>query len=508
MMKIKLLIWGVVFTVFVLSAKAQQPGTIDITYGNNGKASASNGQEYDVAMSMALQKDGKAVVAGYTLADFMVARFTLNGKPDSSFGGDGVVVTDINNNSVEQANAVIVQADGKILVCGNTLNNTKRNFALLRYHSDGTLDNSFSGDGKLITTLSAGQDEPLAMALQPDGKILLAGYSENNFAVVRYRQNGTPDSSFSGDGIQITTIDAGSAVAKSVHVLKDGKILLVGYIEYNAQSDCVLAKYKSNGLPDSSFGSNGKLIADLGAIDRVYCATIQPDDKIVVAGTIRTTDFLFGVARFNKNGDFDTTFSNDGKLTVSFGNSHSSRAMSLAIQTDGKILVAGSDNFDGWDIALLRLDSKGVPDLSFGNGGKILTDFGSTNIDDAIGIAFLPDGKIMLGGSSDGDFITVRYHSGLNLGIKPEMILNNCIVYPNPSGNNTSLNFSVAVPSFVTIVITDLQGKEVDVPVDRRYFVEGNHTENIVLSDTLPAGIYWLRINTDFEQYFIKLIKN
>ncbi len=506
-MKLKLSCGTLVCILSAISAMAQTPGTIDVSYGNNGKASASNGQEYDVARGMAMQKDGKTIVVGYTLADFMLTRFTINGQPDSSFGSDGVVVTDINNNSVEQANAVIMQEDGKILVAGNTLNNTKRNFGLVRYLSNGSLDSSFSGDGKLITTISSGQDEPFAIALQNDGKILVAGYSEGNFALVRYNKNGTPDSSFSNDGIQTTTIDAGIAVANSVHVMNDGKILLVGYIEYNAQADCVLAKYKSNGQPDSSFGNNGSIISDVGAIDRIYCSKVQNDDKIVVAGTIRTTDFLFVIARFNKTGDPDTTFSNDGKMTVSFGNSHNSKAMSIALQPDGKILVAGTDNFVGSDFAILRLDSKGVPDNSFGNGGKVLTNFGGTNIDEAIGIAVLPDGKIMVGGSSDGDFITVRYFSGLNLGIQPLWNVSDVKAYPNPFKDISTLTFSLSESTFVSIVMTDIQGKVVYTPVEQRFYSAGGHIETISLPRTLPAGIYWLQIKTSQEPQVVMLVK-
>lgn len=506
-MKVKFLIWGLVFAFSGAYTQAQTPGSIDVSYGKNGKATASNGQEYDVARGMALQKDGKTVLVGYTLSDFMVARFTVNGLPDSTFGSNGVVVTDVNNNSAEQANAVIVQTDGKILVCGNTLNNTKRNFALLRYLSDGTLDNSFSGDGKLITTISIGQDEPFAIALQPDGKILLAGYSEGKFALVRYKENGMPDSSFSNDGIQTTDIDAGSAVASSVHVLKDGKILLAGYIEYNAQADCVLARYKTNGHPDSSFGSNGKVIADLGAIERIYCAVVQPDDKILVAGTYYTSDFMFGIARFNATGTLDTSFSNDGKMTASFGNSHSSKALSVALQTDGKILVAGTDNFSGWDIALLRLDSRGMPDLGFGNGGKVLTNFGLINIDEAIGIAVLPNGKIIAGGSSDGDFICVRYHSGLISGIKQELNINKAKVYPNPVNENTALTLTLTAASTVSVYITDMQGKRIAVPLDGLYLSAGSHTEMIMLPADLPAGIYCLRIVSEQQQQMIMLIK-
>lgn len=492
----------------VVCAGAQTPGTIDVTYGNNGIARATNGSEYDIASGMAIQKDGKTIVAGSSLSDFMLARFTTDGYPDSSFGTNGVVVTDINNNSVEQANAVIVQSDGKILVAGNTLDGTKRNFALLRYNQDGTLDNSFSGDGKAISTLSFGQDEVMALALQPDGKILAAGYSEGNFAVVRYHQNGTPDNSFSDDGAQITNIDAGAAAATSVHVLKDGSIMLAGFIDKNGQPDCVLAKYKSNGMPDSSFGVNGKTVADLGAIDRIYCSALQADEKIVVAGTIRTGNFNFVVARFNTKGELDTTFSDDGKLAVSFGTYHNSKAESVALQPDGKILLAGSSGITGhYYYALLRLDSMGAPDNSFGNGGKVLGDLGSSIVSEAHGIAVLPDGKIIAGGYSNGDFVCIRYFSGLKLGISEVLQNAGAQAYPNPVSNTANITFTVAESALISIVITDLQGRVVYVPAASRNYPAGRHSEVITLRESLPAGIYFLHINSAQQQQFIKLIK-
>ncbi|MES2617629.1 MAG: T9SS type A sorting domain-containing protein [Bacteroidota bacterium] len=506
-MNIKLLVVGVVVALCAPFAMAQLPGSIDVTYGTNGKATASNGQEYSVAWGMALQKDGKTIVAGTTLTDIMLTRFTTQGMPDSTFGDDGVVVTDINNNSVEQPNAVIVQADGKILVTGITFTNSKRNFALLRYLPNGTLDNSFSNDGKVITVLSIGQDEPRAIALQPDGKILLAGYSDALFAVVRYKQNGTLDSTFSNDGIQTTAIDTGNGLATSVHVLKDGKILLVGYHNYNAQTDCAMAQYKANGQLDSSFGTNGKVIADIGGIDRIYCATVQPDDKIVVAGNIYTSDYAFGIARFTKTGILDTAFSSDGKLSVSYGNSHSSKALGVAVQPDGKILVAGTDSYSGSDIALLRLDSKGVPDATFGTAGKVLTNFGTVNIDEGVGIAVLPTGKIMVGGNSDGNFIAVRYHSGLNLGLKNVRINNSAVLYPNPVNDNASLEFSLAEASSVSITVTDMQGRVIYTLPDNAVYNSGKHTVSITLPSTLAAGSYCLLLTAAQQQQVVRMLK-
>lgn len=483
-----------------------QPGTLDKSYGNNGKASILNSNSYDIAKGMALQKDGKPVLVGYAADDIMLSRFTTDGYADSTFGNNGIVITDVNNGSAENANAVAIQTDGKIVVCGSDFNNNNRNFVLLRYLPNGNLDNTFSGDGKLITKLSAGLSEPLAIALQTDGKILAAGYSEGKFAILRYTTKGLLDSSFSKDGIVITAPDSGIATAYSVQVLRDGKILLAGYVEFNNQSDAMLVKYHADGRPDSSFGRYGKVVADLGATDRIYSSLIQLDDKILVAGTVYNSEFNIGIARFTSSGALDTSFSQDGITTLTYGKNHSSKAMALSQQPDGKIVIAGSDFFSGYDFALVRLDTRGLPDNTFGTNGKVSSNFGNINVDEAIGVAILPDGKILVGGDSDGDIICARYISGLKLNIQDKKITKEFSIYPNPCSGNTTITFNNPKSNKVSIEILDAQGKLVASLISNQVQTKGIHQVNIQLPENLPSGIYSLQLLTDTERYSRKLV--
>ncbi len=492
-----------IFSNWTLKA---QPGTLDKSYGNNGKASIPNGTSYDIAKGMALQKDGKPVLVGYAVDDIMLSRFTTNGHADSTFGNNGIVITDVNNGSAENANAVAIQTDGKIVVCGSDFNNNNRNFLILRYLPNGNLDNTFSGDGKLMTKISAGLSEPLAIAIQSDGKILAAGYSEGKFALVRYTTKGQLDSSFSKDGIVITAPDSGIATAYSVQVLKNGKILLAGYVEFNNQADAMLVKYHADGRLDSSFGRYGKVVADMGATDRIYTSLIQSDDKILVAGTVYSSDFNIGIARFNTSGALDTSFSQDGVTIVTYGKNHSSKAMALTQQPDGKIVIAGTDFFSGYDFALVRLDARGLPDNTFGLNGKVSSNFGNINVDEAIGVAILADGKILVGGDSDGDIICARYLSGLKLNISDKRIIKEFSIYPNPCSGNTTITFNNPESNKITIEILDAQGKLIASPITNQALTEGIHQFNIQLPENLPFGIYCIQLLTDTNQYSRKLI--
>ena len=310
------------FTPDAPPAQAQAavtPGSLDTTFGTDGKVT-TNFSADDSGNAVALQPDGKIVVAGYTNTNFAVARYNADGTLDTTFDSDGKVTTAIGSGT-DKGYALGLQPDGKIVVAGESHNGTDKDFALARYNANGTLDNTFgtvdSGQTRLgyaTTTIGSADDVAYGLALQPDGKIVLAGQSNNgsnlDFALARYNANGTLDTSF-GTGGKVTTafgngIDSISAVA----LQPDGKIVVAGY----TNTDFALARYNANGSLDTSFSNDGKVTTDLGtAFDAVYAVALQPDGKIVAAGEILTA---FGLARYNADGSLDTTFGEDGKVTT------------------------------------------------------------------------------------------------------------------------------------------------------------------------------------------------
>jgi uncharacterized delta-60 repeat protein len=207
---------------------------------------------HDVAQGVAIQGDGKIVVAGYTSTlsntpvHTAVVRYDANGILDTSFGGSGKIITAVSA-SLDSGTSVAVQSDGKIVVAGASSNGSNSDFAMLRYHSNGTLDTSFNGSGIVTTDLGSNEDNARSLILQTDGKIVAAGYYSNgsnrDFAWVRYNNNGSLDTSMNGTGIITTAIGSGGDDAVGVAVQADGKIVVVGYSFNGSNLDFAVARY-------------------------------------------------------------------------------------------------------------------------------------------------------------------------------------------------------------------------------------------------------------------------
>jgi uncharacterized delta-60 repeat protein len=269
---------------------------------------------------------------------------------------NGIITTDINNGSNDSGKSVTLQADGKILVAGSS----DGKFALVRYNSNGSLDTIFDMDGKVTTNLGSYASGGF-VALQADGKIIVAGSSNNAFALVRYNSNGSLDTTFSGDGKLTTNIGTSYDYASAVTLQADGKILVAGYSfdSVTGFSDVVIARYNRNGSLDTTFDNDGKVITDFVFYDYGYSVTLQADGKILVAGySDDSRHGLFTLMRYNSDGSLDTTFNGDGKVTA-----YSGSGSSVTLQADGKILVAGNSGDN--DFALIRYNTDGSLDTNF-----------------------------------------------------------------------------------------------------------------------------------------------
>ncbi len=400
-------------TLMVTTAMAQGPGDLDTTFDTDGKATINVGGAAGGAQAVAIQADGKIVVAGYDGNDFTLMRYNSDGTLDSTFDTDGKVTTDFGGGS-DIGEAVAIQPDGKIVVAGNSFTGGKYDFILARYNSDGSLDTTFDTDGKVTTDfVSSNDDVGYAMALQPDGKIVVAGrifYGGNfDFALARYTITGTLDSTFDTDGKVITNFGSGDE-GQAVAVQADGKIVVAG----QSGLDFALARYTITGTLDSSFDGDGKVTTNIGTNDDIgYAVALQADGKIVVAGKSWNTpgNYNFSMARYNGNGTLDNTFGAGGKVTTAIGSEDWSEA--VAIQADGKIVAAGqsNDNF-----ALARYNSDGSLDNTFGSGGTVTTNF--LGEDRSFAVALQPaDGKIVVVGYSYNgsyDIVLARYWGNSN----------------------------------------------------------------------------------------------
>ncbi len=274
-------------------------GVLDSTFGINGVTILALEGRSNNGTSIAIQQDGKIFLAGYTSSpntDALVCRFTPDGKPDSSFGIFGKVVTDIPWLS-NGANAIAIQRDGKVITGGfvgfghNGV--AVYDFSLIRFSENGILDSTFNMDGIVRTSISQWVDQLYGLAIQPDGKIVAAGhtnsgdpnYSNYDFVVMRYNEDGTLDADFGIDGHVITSFGTSDDGANSVAIQPDGKIVAVGQTSYLPNSDFALARYHSDGTIDTTWGIDGKVTTDFYS-SRSGCSSvvIQPDGKIVALG--------------------------------------------------------------------------------------------------------------------------------------------------------------------------------------------------------------------------------
>jgi uncharacterized delta-60 repeat protein len=353
--------------------------------------------------------------------------------------GDGKVTTDFNADA-DTGNSVTVQADDKILVAGRKWNGSNLDFALARYNTDGALDTSFDADGKVTTDFGTNSNgQGYGVTLQSDGKILVAGSSQNDsfdFALARYNADGSLDTSFDGDGKATTNFNtsllSSDDYGQSVAVQTDGKILVAGKssLEAGRDSDFALARFNTDGSLDTSFGVDGKLTTNFNSYDDSgNSVTVQSDGKILVAGyaavngvSLRGADFA--IARYNTDGSLDTSFDGDGKVTTAFGGTGmfggTEMGNSVTVQADGKILVA-EFSFSGGggnkDFALARYNPDGSLDARFNlsstlNNSPTYTAGGAAVVLDSD--VQIYDAQLAASGNFGGASLTLARNGGAN----------------------------------------------------------------------------------------------
>ena len=293
-------------------ARYNADGSLDTTFGSGGKVltdfgSASN----DFAADIEVQPNGKIVVAGSSRAsgnyDFAVVRYDTDGSFDTGFGSGGKVLTDLGAAQIDQASALTIQQGGKIVVAGHSDAGGSRDFALVSYNPDGGLDTGFGSGGKVLTDLGAASlDYANSIEVQPNGKIVAAGAGDalgvGDFALVRYNADGSLDAGFGASGKVLT--DLGSASydeAQALAIRQDGKIVAVGYSDAVSSSDFALVRYNADGSLDAGFGSGGKVLSGFGPSigSEAFAVAIQSDGKIVAAGdALVNGNEDFAIARY------------------------------------------------------------------------------------------------------------------------------------------------------------------------------------------------------------------
>jgi uncharacterized delta-60 repeat protein len=398
-----------------------QPGALDPAFDGDGRVTTDFFSSREQARDVAVLLDGRIVAAGFAVnpatgrADFALARYHLDGTLDASFGTDGRVTTDFfgDNDGIE---AIAIQPDGKIVAAGFASSGSAFRLALARYQADGTLDTTFGSGGKVTT----GARGATAVALQADGKLVVADLT----ALARFTTDGSLDAAFGAGGTVTAPLEV---EALAVHL--DGKIVAAGSDVVIIGPDpeggnlgrlvVAVARFNTDGSPDATFGDGGKVLTELSSsASRASAVLVQPDGKTVAVGSAGNG---FGLVRYEWNGGLDGTFGQAGIVITSLGGIND-QAFDAALQLDGKIVAAGwsISNATANDFGLARYQADGALDTTFGNGGIMITDFLHNTADIANGVALGLDGSIVAAGWTNlGDFPTdtfalARYQGALS----------------------------------------------------------------------------------------------
>jgi len=449
---------------------AAAAGDLDPTFGIAGQVTTDFVGTEDQAGGMAVQADGKIVLAGSTLVpngfgakDFALARYTAAGALDATFGNGGRVTTHWPQSFYSVARSIKLQSDGKIVVAGYTDSGLtppggmNQQFAVARYLADGSVDTSFGSNGLVVTDFGEYYDLALALAIQPDGKIVAGGANwlgsgyldPANFALARYNGDGSLDATFGDGGKVVTSLNGEADIIFGLALDAQNRIVTGGFVFGNSLGgiSAGLARYLPDGTLDSTFGDGGTVITDFADAgfrsDEVAAIALQPDGKIVTAGRSQSSsapDGLF-VTRYDADGTLDDTFGEGGWVNILIGG-FDTEGYAVAVDKKGSIVVGGQTGALGFatitgmafsldtsstvsSFALIRLLSDGSPDASFGDAGIVTTRFANDEgYSDAIGTIDPNAHGILVAGlarssnhdmstfTSNADFALARYDDG------------------------------------------------------------------------------------------------
>lgn len=471
--------------VYSLTCYSQSVAPLDPAFGVNGISITDFGASAK-AWCITKQPDGKLIAAGYSgfysAADFAVVRYSSDGIVDSSFGTNGKVTTPFGTIQ-DYAKCVRVQTDGKIVVAGYSDNGNDEDFALARYNSNGSLDSSFGINGKVVTPMGNATDFLYTMEIQSDGKILLCGGIENGFhmqlGMVRYNTTGSIDSSFGTAGKVFKAIGSADTFMNDLTIQPDGKIITAGSSSYGS----TLFRFDTDGNMDTTFGNAGVVTTSSFGLIKTIC--LQPDNKILAAGGVYNSHgFDFTLARYNPDGSLDATFGSSGKVTTYGGLAGPPKF--ATIDSSGKILVIG-------DVTIIKYLPNGNLDNGFGLSGKMIYDIPA--YDEYIyEYVAQSDSKIVLAGASEristpSNFLLARIDLDLSLDVPNIPDKETVFLYPNPTADK------------LFIQVNDVEIGEVNIYNATGYLVSQTKQSktNYVDVSQFANGVYIAEIKTKDE---------
>ena len=492
-----------------------QPGSLDNSFGNEGIVIAPLSSSDEFGYSVAIQPDNKIILAGHretnNVKDFAIVRYNPDGSMDNNFGNGGLVIFDGGTDS-DKAISVIIQDDGKILIGGSVYHHltTLDDYAMARFNADGTPDNTFGTGGLVTTDINGEWDNAYAMAIQNDGKILLAGEAymggKRNVGIVRYNPDGSCDCSFGSGGFAILSIGSVIDRTRAIALQADGKILAGGWMNNGLDDQLFLTRFNTDGSTDNTFGNNGVATLDIGGNDdRCWVVNVLTDGKILVGGQSGTSgNYDYLLVKYLPDGTLDNTFGSNGIALNNFG--PNDYVSDMVVQTDGKILTAGG----AFSFELVRFLETGYPDTGFGINGLVNTSIGPS-FSFSLTLCLQADGKIIVAGHSKDpnnyDFSLARYHAEEGGYINDQdNTFQSVSLYPNPvSDNHFTIEYLLSSGQEITIELLSADGKQVQVLQNKQHRKAGNNTEILSLPGSISAGLYFIRLSSFDGSSILKL---
>lgn len=501
------------------TAFSQNAGILDSTFGISGYVFADPlPGTGEVFYDMITLPDDKIIMAGYSNQankDIILVRLNANGSIDSTFGVNGSSRIDATIGADEEVWAVQNLPDGKLLIAGVLETMTGADAFVMRLNSDGSIDNSFGTSGGGKTTFNAGDNSfaiGVDIALTGSGDFLveawLQGVTSQDMAVFKFTQGGGLDVSFGTNGVSLVDFSDNDERPYAMSLLADERIVLVGYTKSNTSINGAIALLNTNGSPDNGFSTDGKFDFDEGSqTNTITSVTVTPDDKILVAGSEGSgTDINGFIMKFYANGNYDLSFSGDGKQFSDIGASDGIYLYTISLQESGRILTTGYiDGLTMTSTYALMLEADGSAVFDFGTSADAEYGF-SISINSIFGkcSAMQSDGSILIGG-----FITSQDFTGENMYILrlsnfnytgvENMTENNAWfhVYPNPATDY--IQASIPENSEISAIrLFDMNG--------RLIHTYSNPSGFLLLPPGIENGIYFIQASVSGQTISRRII--
>jgi uncharacterized delta-60 repeat protein len=513
-MKNTFIVLIVVFTTLFGRVSGQATGSLDLTFNGTGKV-VYDLNPWDLYNDVKVQTDGKivavgsSITAGYASTMIEVTRYNTDGSFDPSFGTNG----HYNYSAYTECNAYkcLIKDDGKILIAGGATNYATYWMLLIQLNPDGTPDLTFGTNGISLFTMGPQENYLYALALQADGKILAAGYSQDDAyndipVVLRYSDTGVLDPSFGTNGVATIPVTQIDNAFSAVSVQSDGNIIAAGHIS-NGMSwfSLLIARFNTNGNLDPTYGTAGIVNLNLNNVDdEFFDMKLTPGDEAILTGfTVSQSDLNYHMLlmKFDYSGQPVNTFGTNGAV-VSGGTLPYVVGDAMALQADGKILVTGSSGQlqpANNDWALWRFDADGTADNTFGANGLTTTDFFG-NADEALGIALYQDKIIVAGKIRNAtdylDFAVAQYVNDFNVSVPMIASSETFSVSPNPvkRTGTVTLAYSLDKAENISIDLLNVTGSLV-LSMSLGKQTAGGHSIQLMLPSNLSGGLYFIKLN-------------